>query len=208
MAGRYHSIVFSALLQLAILSISSPAQDATPSPAPTASPEPSSQGPRLPRRSPPNQNKDIRMFQDRSPFLKKGNEFDDSRKFFEHLSPEQREKFQENYQRWQEMTPEERNAIRNRDENRRQRILQEIDKAIAASGLQLDKDSREMYILRYTQERRKIEEKLQKEMEEKRKPLLQEMNNRLKQEFNGVSSGKSGASPTPAEAQASPTPAS
>ena len=207
MAGRYHSIVFAVLIQLGLAVFSCMAQDITPSPEPSASPAPSASpgGSRPPRRPPQNPNRD-KMFQDRSPFLKKGNEFDDSRKFFEHLSPEQREKFQENYQRWQEMTPEERKAIRDRDENRRQRILQEIDKAIAASGLQLDKDSREMYILRYTQERRRIEEKLQKEMEEKRKPLLQEMNNRLKQEFNGVSSGKS--TPAPAGAQPSPTPAS
>ena len=46
------------------------------------------------------------------------------------------------------MPPEERNALRDREAFRRQRILQEIDKSITESGLQLDKDAREMYMLR------------------------------------------------------------
>lgn len=103
------------------------------------------------------------------------------------------------------MTPQERNALRDREAFRRQKIFQEIDKSITESGLQLDKDAREMYMLRYTQERRKIEEKLQKELEEKRKPLLEDMNARLKAEFKAMTPKPS---PSPASSEASPTPSS
>jgi len=98
------------------------------------------------------------------------------------------------------MTPEEKNALRDREAFRRQKILQEIDKSITESGLQLDQDTRQMYVLRYSQERRKIEEKLQKDLEEKRKPLLEDMNNRLKEEFKAMHAN---ASPSPASSVSS-----
>lgn len=100
------------------------------------------------------------------------------------------------------MSPEERQALILREKNRRDKAAQEIEDAIKKSGLQLDKDRREVYALRYTQERRKIEEQLRKDMEEKRKPLVSDMVERLKVEFQPTPS----PSPSPAPA-ASPTPA-
>lgn len=117
-----------------------------------------------------------------------------ARKIFESLPPEQQEKLRDNYQRWQQMSPEERKELREREQQRRQKMLKEIDEAIKQSGLQLDEQTRAAYAARYAEERRAIEEKVQKEMEEKRRPLIQDLINRLKKEFQGKSSQPSPAS--------------
>lgn len=152
------------------------------------------------------------------PFGKNGEDFEEMRAKWERLPPEQREKFleglprwqtmtseqrarfRENLQRWEQMTSEERKALRDQEEFRRQRMLREIDKSIQRSGLQLDQPTRERYVQRYMDERRKIEELLQMEMQEKRRPLIEEMLNRLKEEF----SPRSSPSTPPPEPAASP----
>jgi len=187
MAGRFRAVVFFAVLGLA--GVLCRAEDAQPQPQ-------SSSPPQRPRRQNFLDGNDQKHPPVDRQFLKKdGGDFPQARKILQSLSPEQREKFLENFQRWQNMTPEEKNALRERENFRRQRILEEIDKSIAQTGLQLDKDTREMYILRYSQERRKIEEALQKEIEEKRRPLLEDMNNRLKEEFKAMPAK---SSPSPA----------
>ena len=118
---------------------------------------------------------------------------DDQRRF-EKLSPEQRERFRENLQRWQQMPPEERQELRQEEQRRRQRMQREIEQTIKAAGLELTPDQRQVFALRYVQERRKIEEKLRREMEAKRRPMLEEMTAQLKQEF---SAAKPSATPAP-----------
>lgn len=175
------------------------AQDETP--AASASPTPSAQPSPPPKFFDHEGEKPNRPPGER-PFWKKGEDFEGLRAKWEHLPPEQREKFleglhrwqtmtpdqrakfRENLQRWEKMTPEERKALRDEEEFRRQRMLREIDKSIQRSGLQLDEATREQYTQRYMEERRKIEEALQKEMQEKRRPLIEEMLNRLKEEFS------------------------
>ena len=197
MAGRFRAVVFFAVLGLA--GVLCRAEDAQPQPQ-------SSSPPQRPRRQNFLDGNDQKHPPVDRQFLKKdGGDFPQARKILQSLSPEQREKFLENFQRWQNMTPEERNALRDREIVRRQKILQEIDKSIAESGLQLDKDTREMYILRYSQERRKIEEKLQKEIEERRRPMLEDMNNRLKEEFKAMPAKTASPSPAPSESSASPS---
>ena len=88
------------------------------------------------------------------------------------------------------MPPEEQELFRDRELFRREKIAQEIQQAIIKSGLRLDDDQREVYALRYTQERRKIEEALRKEMDQKRQWMVGDMLARLKIEF----------APTPAPA--------
>ncbi len=97
--------------------------------------------------------------------------------------------------------------MREADQQRRQKMLQEIDEALKQSGLQLDGKTKEAYVQRYTQERHKIEQALQKEIEEQRKPLVQDLIIRLKTEFQD----KVLPSPSPAPTQvpakaASPSP--
>src|SRR5581483_11390989 len=173
MDRRFRQLIFSAALSAstAFAQNNSPA----PNPAPSAPPKPPP-----PAMKPPGDQR-------------KPDEFEDARRVFEKLPPEQREHFRENFQRWKEMPSPEKEALRDREQFRRERMAQEIDESIRKSGLQLDPDHREVYALRYAQERRKIEEKLRKEMEEKRKPLLDDMMKRLKAEFGAMSS----ASPSP-----------
>jgi hypothetical protein len=134
------------------------------------------------------------------PFVKFGDSADFAQKLFDRLTPEEKERFKENFERWKALPPEERQALMMHEKMRRERMMQEIDEAIKKSGLQLDKDRREMFTLRYSQERRKIEEQLRREMEEKRRPQLQEMLGRLVTEFSAP------ATPAPSPA-ASPAPA-
>ena len=113
-------------------------------------------------------------------------EFENVRKAIEALTPEQRKRFQDNFRRWANLSPEQKKALRDRDESRRKRMAEEIEVAIKESGLELDKERRDLFARRYSEERRKIEEQLRREMEEKRKPLVQDLIARLKSEFTAA----------------------
>jgi hypothetical protein len=122
--------------------------------------------------------------------------FDNVRKALDALTPAQRKRFQENLIRWQNLSPDEKKALRDREEFRKKIVAQEVDTVIKDSGLELDPERREQFAKRYSEERRKIEEQLRKEAAEKRKPLVKEMVARLKAEF---------ASPAPLPATAQPS---
>ena len=111
-------------------------------------------------------------------------ELDNVRRALDALTPEQRKRFQENIVRWSNLPPEEKKALRDREEVRKKFMQQEVDAAIQNSGLQLDSGRREQFVKRYAEERRKIEEQLRKETNEKRKPLVRDMIGRLKTEFS------------------------
>lgn len=96
--------------------------------------------------------------------------------------------------------------MRDREHIRREKIAQEIDETLKKSGLQLDADRREVFALRYAQERRKIEEGLRKEMEAKRRPMMQEMMERLKKEFSPFNNASASPSPTASSAGAAASP--
>jgi len=109
--------------------------------------------------------------------------FDDVKKALNALTPAQRKRFQENFIRWSNLPPEEKKALRDKEELRRALVAQEVDAALKESGLELDPERRELFAKRYSEERRKIEEQLRKEAAEKRRPMVHEMVARLKQEF-------------------------
>jgi len=111
-------------------------------------------------------------------------EFENVRKALDALTPEQRKRFQENFWRWTNLSPEEKKALRDREEIRKKLMEQDVQAAIQESGLQLDGDRRMQFAQRYGEERRKIEDGLRKETTEKRKPLLKEMVARLRAEFS------------------------
>jgi len=125
------------------------------------------------------------------------------RKALEALTPEQRKRFQENFMRWSNLSPEEKKALRDREEMRKKMMEQETETALQESGLQLEGERREQFIKRYGEGRRAIEEQLHKEMNEKRKPLVHELISRLRNEFAGESASPSAsqsvqtASPAP-----------
>jgi dsDNA-binding SOS-regulon protein len=113
-------------------------------------------------------------------------EWAEARSIFEQFSPDQKKKFLDNLNQWKAMSPEEQELYRDRELFRREKIAEEIQDAITKSGLKLDEDQREVFALRYTQERRKIEEALHKEMDAERQAMVGEMLGRLKTEFSGT----------------------
>lgn len=200
MAGRLRAIVF--FLALACCNFSAQhcrAYDQPPQEPAQQQPPPPRDG-RPPQPPPPGGDweKHHHPFLDK---LKNAGSVEEAKRLIDELPPELREKFRLNFQRWKNMTPEERKALRDREEERRQRRIQEAEKSIQQSGLQLDKEAREKYIQRYMQERQSIEMQLQKEMEEKRRPLIEDMVKRLQSEFKSGDPPptSSGTSASPAE---------
>jgi hypothetical protein len=110
-------------------------------------------------------------------------EFENVRRALDALTPEQRKRFQENFQRWANLPPEEKKALRDREAVRKKFMQQEVEVVLRESGLQLEGERREQFFKRYALERRKIEEQLRKETSEKRKPLVRELIERLRSEF-------------------------
>jgi len=185
---------FLRLIVFGVLSTGSLAQDAaTPRPLPSVTPAP----------SPGSQWPDKKNRPGGIAFMRPGNQGDFAQKLYDRLSPEEKQQYQENFERWKALPQEERQALLMSERNRKEKMAQNIQDALKNTGLQLDKDHQEVFNLRYTQERRKIEEQLRKEMEEKRRPLIKEMLERLKKEFEAVQTTSSSPSPSPTPA---PTP--
>ncbi len=114
----------------------------------------------------------------------KGPAYENVRKALDALTPEQRKKFQENFWRWANLSPEEKKALRDREDIRKKAIEQETEAALQQAGLtSLEGERREQFIKRYGEGRRAIEEQLRKEMAEKRKPLVHDLISRLSTEF-------------------------
>lgn len=96
------------------------------------------------------------------------------------LPPDEQAAFKRNLRLWRQLTPEEREAMRREvaDHTR-----EEVERAYQASGLRLDKDGREVFGLRYRQERRKLERELQEKMAAERTRRLPGLVEGLKREF-------------------------
>jgi hypothetical protein len=65
-----------------------------------------------------------------------------------------------------DLPPEEKKALADRESIRRKKIAEEVNQALAESGLDLTDERRIFFAKRYGEERRKVEEQLRKEMEE------------------------------------------
>ncbi len=115
----------------------------------------------------------------------------------EQLPPEEREAFKRNLKVWRDLTPEEREAVRKEAD---ERVRAEAEKAYQETGLHLDKDRREVFGLRYRQERRRLERDLQEKLEAERARRLPGIIDGLKREF----ADKAGA-PTPPPGSATPS---
>ena len=114
-----------------------------------------------------------------------GEKFENVRRALDALTPDQRKRFQENFLRWSNLSPEEKKSLADREIFRRKKIAEDIDAALREAGLELDPGRRELFARRYGDERHKIEEQLRKELDDKRRPLLKEVIARLKAEFSG-----------------------
>ncbi|GEM_PF-5788095 len=107
--------------------------------------------------------------------------------YIQQLPPEEKAKLEDNLHRWQALSPEEREVIRQRAQATRERMQQAAEAAMTQSGLTLPPDRKEAYVRQYLKERREIEEPLRKEMQQRRKPLVEEMTKNLDAEFAAAS---------------------
>jgi len=111
------------------------------------------------------------------------------------LPPDARQNFQRNAQLWMQMSPEQRNVMRQRETMRRQIITREADAAVRDSGLQLNSQERARFESRYIQERRKVEQLLRQQIETERQKEIPALIQQLRKEFQIDEPGKSPAKP-------------
>jgi hypothetical protein len=99
------------------------------------------------------------------------------------MPPDARQNFQRNAQLWNQMSPEQRNLMRQRETMRRQIITREADAAVRDSGLQLNAQDRARFESRYIQERRKVEQTLRQQVETERQKEIPALIQQLRKEF-------------------------
>lgn len=116
-------------------------------------------------------------------------------RFFQ-LSPEERQAFRKNAERWLRMNPEQQKLLRERYQMHRQQLKNEAEATLRQSGLHLDQSARDQFEARYLQERLKIERQLREQFEAKRDQQLPQLNERLKNEFQSRQSSTPGATST------------
>jgi hypothetical protein len=109
---------------------------------------------------------------------------EDFRRSFEQLTPEQQQRFLQNYHRWEDLTSEEREILRQRHRMREKKRDEDTAEALQKSGLHLNEDQRERFRKRYQQERRKLEEQLLKETQERRQAGNTAIIEQLRKEFS------------------------
>ena len=115
------------------------------------------------------------------------------------MPPDARQNFQRNAQIWNQMSPEQRNLMRQRETMRRQIITREADAAVRDSGLQLNSQQRAQFESRYIQERRKVEQSLRQQIETERQKEIPALIQQLRKEFQLDEPGKSPAKPAPSQ---------
>ena len=128
--------------------------------------------------------------------IRRGPELKGARERWSSMSPEDRQAFRRNAERWMQMSAAERNLMRDREKLHREELRREADAALRDAGLRLDQQKRELFEQRYLQERRKMEHALRQEIESKRNQELPALNDRLKKEFQqGSPTAKSASTP-------------
>ena len=116
------------------------------------------------------------------------------------LTPEEREDYDRNLSIWLTLPVEEKQAIRGLAT---ERIREEIEKAYADSGLRLNDDQREVFALRYRQERRRLEREIQAKASAERERRMPELIERIKREFPAAAAANS-PKPSPKTSPAAP----
>lgn len=97
-----------------------------------------------------------------------------------------------------QMTPEQRNLMRQRESVRRQTMTREADAAVRDSGLQLTPQGRAQFESRYIQERRRVEQTLRQQIEAERQKEIPALIQQLRKEFQIDQPGKSPVTKPPA----------
>src|SRR5258705_4532560 len=114
------------------------------------------------------------------------------------MPPDARQNFRRNADLWMQMTPEQRNLMRQRENMRRQIMTREADTAVRDSGLQLSPQERAQFESRYIQERRKVEQGLRQQIEAERQKEIPALIQQLQKEFQIDQPGKSPVAKPPA----------
>src|SRR5213593_1019219 len=107
------------------------------------------------------------------------------------MPPDARQNFRRNAELWMQMTPQQRNLMRQRENMRRQIITREADAAVRDSGLQLNPQERARFESRYIQERQKVEQALRQQIEAERQKEIPALIQQLRKEFQIDEPGKS-----------------
>jgi hypothetical protein len=104
----------------------------------------------------------------------------------EKLTPEQRIEVWRSVWAVLNLSPEKRQELISMEDERRQKVREEIEKMLKNTGIQVADDQRRKFFHRYFSGRKAIEEQLKKEGEERRQALTTELEGKLKQEFGTV----------------------
>jgi hypothetical protein len=110
--------------------------------------------------------------------------FEVLRKAFEQLSAEQQERILQNFHRWQDLSQDEKEVLRQRERVQRQKLETSINEAYQKSGLQLNDEQRAQFRKSYLQERRRLEEQIVHDEQEKRQVGNSAIIEMLKKEFS------------------------
>jgi hypothetical protein len=145
---------FAALISL-LVAAGAVADTPTPQPQPSATPQPAT-----------------------------SSRIEEIQKSIEQLSPEQQEKVLQNLHRWQALSPEERDYIRQQEHLRKLKQEEAATEAYQKSGLHLTEAQRIQFRKRYVEERRKLEEEVAKESQQRRTAGNTTIIEQLKKEFS------------------------
>ncbi|MBV9489279.1 MAG: DUF3106 domain-containing protein [Verrucomicrobia bacterium] len=121
-----------------------------------------------------------------TPQTTRESKLEEFKRSFEQLTSEQQQKFLQNYHRWEDLTPEEREILRQRQRLREKKRDEDTAEALQRSGLHLNEEGRERFRKRYQQERRKLEEQLLKETQERRQLGNAAIIEQLRREFSSA----------------------
>jgi hypothetical protein len=96
----------------------------------------------------------------------------------------------------QQMSPQERNIMREREKIRRERIKRETEAVLRDSGLHLTPQEQALFESRYIQERQKMEHALRQQIDAEREQELSGLVQQLKKEFPPKQSAQPAAKPS------------
>jgi hypothetical protein len=93
------------------------------------------------------------------------------------------QRYMQNLHRWQNLSPEEREALRKQQRYNQEQREKSLNEAYQRSGLRLNDEQRQVFRKRYVQERKKMEEQLLHDIQEKRQAGNAAIIEQLKKEF-------------------------
>jgi len=97
--------------------------------------------------------------------------------------PGERERFEKHLKKWEELSDEEKDKLRERGKQLFERGRREVEKAISELDVELSPEKRREFIKTYMDKRREIERKIWEETEPRRQELIAEAVAELKKTF-------------------------